>query len=168
MQGIQDESGANAVEFALVLPILVILLFGTMYSAALYNSQQTITQAAREGARFGAILPLSEFGDISPPPASEWLDEVEERALQVLADDRPLVPGDPSVCVRFYDEAGSNWSNGADACPAPQAAGGTQGPRVEVNVTRPSRIDFGMGSVGPITLRGSAVARYEPSLEDPS
>jgi hypothetical protein len=167
MQGTHDESGANAVEFALVLPILVMLLFGTMYGASMYNSQQTITQSAREGARFGAILPLSEFGDVAGPPEDAWFDEVAARAGRVLADDRPLTPGEPSVCVRFYDEAGDEESNGADACPPAQPAGGTQGPRVEVTVTRPSRLDFGMGSVGPITLRGSAVARYEPSLEEP-
>ena len=56
MQGTRDESGANAVEFALVLPILLILLFGTITGGVLYNQQHTLTQAAREGARFAATL----------------------------------------------------------------------------------------------------------------
>jgi Flp pilus assembly protein TadG len=58
MQGIRDESGAQAVEFILVLPLLLMLLFGTITGGMLYNQQLTLTQAAREGARFAATLPV--------------------------------------------------------------------------------------------------------------
>jgi Flp pilus assembly protein TadG len=57
MLGYHDESGASAVEFALVLPLLLILVFGTITGGMLYNEQLTLTQAAREGARFGATFP---------------------------------------------------------------------------------------------------------------
>lgn len=51
------ENGASAVEFALVLPILLILLFGIITGGMLYNQQLSVTQAAREGARFAATYP---------------------------------------------------------------------------------------------------------------
>ena len=45
-----------AIEFAIVLPVLVSLLFGSIeFSLLLYN-QQIITNASREGARFGILM----------------------------------------------------------------------------------------------------------------
>ncbi|WP_244288008.1 TadE/TadG family type IV pilus assembly protein [Cryobacterium flavum] len=49
------ERGAAAVEFALVLPILIILIFFIIEFGRLYNIQISITGAAREGARSMAI-----------------------------------------------------------------------------------------------------------------
>lgn len=171
MQGTwRGESGANAVEFALVLPVLIMLLFGVMWGAALLNTQQTATQAAREGARYGAILPLSEFGAISPPPASDWYDAVTERSKGVLASDMPLATTSaPTVCVRFYDEDNDSdlhVDGDPDDCPGPSDANSTKGGRVEVTIRQPARLEFGMGSVESIIVTGSAVARYEPSMEE--
>lgn len=49
------ERGAAAVEFALVLPILLLLLLGIFEFGRIYNAQLTLTQASREGARVMAI-----------------------------------------------------------------------------------------------------------------
>lgn len=49
------ERGAAAVEFALVLPILVLLLFGIVEFGRGYNAKVTLTHAAREGARALAV-----------------------------------------------------------------------------------------------------------------
>jgi Flp pilus assembly protein TadG len=43
------------VEFALVLPVLLLLLVGMMEFALLLYNQQVITNASREGARFGIV-----------------------------------------------------------------------------------------------------------------
>ena len=49
------QRGATAVEFALILPVLVILLLGTIEgSLAMYN-KAVITNASREGARAGIV-----------------------------------------------------------------------------------------------------------------
>lgn len=50
-----DERGAAAVEFALVLPIVLLLLFGIVEFGRGYNAKITLTHAAREGARAAAI-----------------------------------------------------------------------------------------------------------------
>ena len=47
--------GAAAVEFALVLPILVLILFGTIEFGRAYNAKTTLTHAAREGVRVLAL-----------------------------------------------------------------------------------------------------------------
>lgn len=49
------DRGAAAVEFALVVPVLFLMLFGIIDFGRLYNAQVTITQAAREGARLAAL-----------------------------------------------------------------------------------------------------------------
>ena len=51
----RDDDGAAAVEFALVLPILVLLLFGIIQFGIVYDAQLTITHAAREGVRRAAV-----------------------------------------------------------------------------------------------------------------
>lgn len=50
-----DERGAVAVEFALVLPVLLLLLLGIVEFGHAYNAQISLTHAAREGARVMAI-----------------------------------------------------------------------------------------------------------------
>jgi len=49
------ESGAALVEFALVLSLLVMLVFGIVEFGRAYNAQVTLTHATREGARVLAI-----------------------------------------------------------------------------------------------------------------
>ncbi|NMR29402.1 TadE/TadG family type IV pilus assembly protein [Crystallibacter degradans] len=51
----KSENGAAAVEFALVLPLLLLALLGVIEFGRAYNVQISLTQAAREGARYAAI-----------------------------------------------------------------------------------------------------------------
>jgi len=51
----RDDRGAAAVEFALVLPVLVLLLFGIIEFGLVFDAQLTITHAAREGARVASV-----------------------------------------------------------------------------------------------------------------
>ena len=45
------ERGAAMVELAIVLPVLLMLVFGIIEMGRLYNAQVTLTHAAREGIR---------------------------------------------------------------------------------------------------------------------
>jgi Flp pilus assembly protein TadG len=49
------DRGATAVEFALLLPVLLLLVFGIIDFGRALNAQITLTQAAREGARLAAL-----------------------------------------------------------------------------------------------------------------
>ena len=57
------QDGATAVELAIVIPILVLLIFAIIeFSLLLYN-KAIITNAAREGARYGVVwAPTDEKG----------------------------------------------------------------------------------------------------------
>lgn len=63
---LRSESGASAVEFALLLPVLMMILFGiTEFGLALYR-QTILTNASREGARLGIVqsIPAITNGQI--------------------------------------------------------------------------------------------------------
>ena len=49
----KKERGQALMEFALLAPLLVILIFGFVDTARLYNAWVTVQGAAREGARYG-------------------------------------------------------------------------------------------------------------------
>ena len=51
------DPGLAAVEFALILPVLVILLFGIVVAGTVYVDHLRVQSAAHDGARAGAIAP---------------------------------------------------------------------------------------------------------------
>jgi Flp pilus assembly protein TadG len=55
LPGKPRDGGAAAVEFALMLPVLLLIVFGIIDFGRALNAQITITQAAREGARLDAL-----------------------------------------------------------------------------------------------------------------
>ncbi|MGH7258054.1 MAG: TadE/TadG family type IV pilus assembly protein, partial [Nitrospiraceae bacterium] len=50
-----DERGAAAVEFAILLPVLMLILFGIIEFGMVMYSREIITNASREGARTGIV-----------------------------------------------------------------------------------------------------------------
>jgi Flp pilus assembly pilin Flp len=59
----RGEEGAAAVEFALLLPLLVMLLFGFIQFGTAFNTRIQATNAAREAART-AVVGIDNWGDI--------------------------------------------------------------------------------------------------------
>jgi hypothetical protein len=53
----RDQRGAIAVEFALIVPILLLLVLGILEFGFAYHSWDATQNAAREGARLGAVSP---------------------------------------------------------------------------------------------------------------
>ena len=51
----RDERGAAVVEFVLILPILVLFVFGIIEFGRAYSARIQLTSAVREGARAGAL-----------------------------------------------------------------------------------------------------------------
>lgn len=54
------DHGAAAVEFALVLPLVLFILFGVIDFGRAYMAQIALTQAAREGVRVAALDPAAD------------------------------------------------------------------------------------------------------------
>jgi len=59
----RGERGAELIEFALVLPLLLLLVLGIVDFAFMFQRLEVITNAAREGARI-AVLPGYDTPDV--------------------------------------------------------------------------------------------------------
>ena len=52
---VESEQGQTMTEFALILPILLVLLFGIIQFGVIFNNYVTLTDAARAASRKGAV-----------------------------------------------------------------------------------------------------------------
>jgi TadE-like protein len=64
---LQEEKAAAIVEFAVALPLLVVLVVGIFDFGAAFNLKQELNNAMREGARFGASQPTNDLESATPP-----------------------------------------------------------------------------------------------------
>ncbi len=53
----RDERGAVIMEFALVVPLLMFIVFGIIDFSRAYYTMNDLTAAVREGARYASVLP---------------------------------------------------------------------------------------------------------------
>lgn len=75
---IEDQNGATVVEFAIILPLLIVFLFGIIEFGLLLYNKQVITNASREGARAGLVVRIPRLSD------QEIKDKVKEYAQSRL------------------------------------------------------------------------------------
>jgi hypothetical protein len=92
-----SERGAAVVEFALVLPLLIVLVFGIVQFAIAYNRVQGLHAAAREGARL-ASLPQTTQGDIT--------DRVTDSLDGVPLNGSPTITVSPSATRPCQNRSG--------------------------------------------------------------
>ena len=59
----KNQRGATAVEFAIVFPLLILLLFGIIEFSVILYDKAMITNASREGARAGIVSQLVRVSD---------------------------------------------------------------------------------------------------------
>jgi Flp pilus assembly protein TadG len=52
---IRNEDGQALTEFALVLPVMLLILFGIIQFGIIFNNYINVTAASRQGARTGAV-----------------------------------------------------------------------------------------------------------------
>lgn len=106
----RSERGANLVEFAIVLPLLVLILAGMVDVGRAFNSYMVIANAAREGAR--AASRLSCYSTDAAQRAvykarieTAVLDEVAGSAV-LPGDLLPIVisPNPDTTCAQGSDE----------------------------------------------------------------
>jgi Flp pilus assembly protein TadG len=75
-RGIRGEHGAIAVEFAIILPILILLVFGIIDFGHAWYMEHVMSDASREGARYGTRYKTDAAGhrvlpkDLSPTVAN--------------------------------------------------------------------------------------------------
>lgn len=97
------ERGNALVEFALVLPLLLLVFAGIVDFGFLFQRYEVITNAAREGARL-AVLPGYSNTDVENRVRAyvrEGLNEDVAAATGVVVDSVPVVPDPANPSVGF-------------------------------------------------------------------
>lgn len=97
----RSERGASAVEFAIVAPLLFLLLFGIIEFARAISVYTAVSTAAREGARYGASVGLDDGG----VPHYLDCDGIKE-AAQARAVLTSIEPGEIEVTYDLGPEDG--------------------------------------------------------------
>jgi len=149
--GTRKERGQALMEFALLAPLLVILIFGFIDITRLYNAWVTVQGAAREGARYG----------------------VTGRS------DCPAAPDDRTVCIKYWASQRAknltnsatgvsvtvrSWNYPAYADPAAEGDPGNQCDALEVEVEYDFEPSTPLASalIGAVGLSGSERLVNEP------
>lgn len=113
---VESRQGAYAVEFALVSPVLFLLIFGLVEFSRMVMVQQSLTNAAREGCRT-ATLSTTTSQDKVDDIIRDYLDSVLSVASDTSkvritispADFSYLVPGEEITCAIQVDYSDVSW-----------------------------------------------------------
>ncbi len=163
-KGKRGDAGASLVEFALILPVFAMLIFGMITAGLALNDKQEMTHATREGARFAATVPADQVFT-SGTWASNVQDLIVERSADTLtASDIcvSLVEGSPGSVV---DNNSDYSTNGTTPCIAGQTypTDVDNGRRVQVTASKPATIDLIVFGAYHVTMDVEATALSEPS-----
>jgi Flp pilus assembly protein TadG len=127
------DRGGTLVEFAVVAPLLFLLLFGVIEFARVGHGFSTVWTAAREGARYATTV-----GDDDSDGLPNYLDcdSIKEAALDKVVG---MSVGAGDVNIVFYDLTGAAAADcdSATPLPAPSPSGSTDidsGFTIEVEV----------------------------------
>ena len=155
------ERGAALVEFALILPVFMMLVLGTFTGATAYNQKLDLAHAAHEGARYGGTLPEDQTTFTSP--ATNWATAVQQVVVERSAGDLTaaqvcvaLVDGNPPVVV----DAGHRVNLPAGQSNCYDDGSGDAGKRVQVTVARPGTLEALVFTMN-LNLSARAVAKFE-------
>jgi Flp pilus assembly protein TadG len=139
------EQGAAAIEFALVLPLLIILFFGIIEFSVILYDKAMITNASREGARVGIVYRFDAETETSSHPSDDEIRDTINNYIQ-----------------NHLISLGA--SSTADI-PAPTRSGNAAGDTLTVTVNYDYHFlvlsEFITTLTGPITLSATTVMRME-------
>jgi hypothetical protein len=153
------------VEFALILPVFLILIFGGITAAISYEHKESIVHAVRDGARYGATLPYTQCDSGGCPSSRTWAEQV--RYLTILRSGGTLSTSD-NVCVALVTGSAStpavygtasNFSTTGSACFSDST--GDTNARVQVSASHAGdKINLVFKTIS-VTVSSSATERHE-------
>lgn len=127
----QNERGAAVVEFALIFPLLMMLVFGAVQFGLVFNRQQALHAAAREGARLAALPSTTQ---------TEITDRTNDALEGVAMSGTPTITVTPNITKPCENRLGET---------------------VVVEVSVPTTIEIPLWGTSTKTLKGRGEFRCE-------
>ena len=155
------------VEFAFLLPILAMLLFGLITSGIVWNENLAMASGVRAGGRYAATLPTTNYTSMD-----DYLDAVVQRVVDSSEGNlAPSVTG-RVICVAYVHpsgtatldqtrsrtETGTTVTRSNNACYTDNQTSSDS--RIQVSAQRAATIETGIWAQS-ITLTQKVVYRYE-------
>ncbi|MFL6108292.1 MAG: TadE/TadG family type IV pilus assembly protein [Marmoricola sp.] len=152
-------------EFALIVPFLMLILFGMVTTGFAYNDHLSISNAVREGSRFGIALDYTQTG---------WATSVRDRVKDVYFNDGSTLTN-AQICVKIVTNTGTpgspvignpagstgNWAGSdCDTEPANPSNMATGSCAVKVWVEKPANIDLIIAPTMNFHIKAKSVAYY--------
>ena len=162
------DRGASLVEFAFILPLFVVLIFGMITGGMVLSQQNSVKNAVREASRFAAV------GTTGSTDAElvAYLDDVIRQVINASTGDlggsvASAVNG-RAICVAFTKDGSTYKARqiAPDATAITDHVGSCYGdglgsqPRTQVLAQRRAEISAIFFDV-PIDLESKSVSRYE-------
>ncbi len=146
------QSGTAVVEFAVILPLLVVIVFGIIEFSILFYDKAMVTNASREGARVGIVFKVDGNGD--------WTWDGTEATITTTVNNYLMTYlislGNPSATVVIPPPIRTvNPDTGR------YSPGGTLTVSVTYTYTFMVIPNFIASIVNPITLTAQTVMRFE-------
>lgn len=108
----RGERGAQIVEFAVVLPLLAVLIVGILDFGQAFAIRQKLTFAARDAARFGSSEPTNDLTQGVPLSVSAIRDLVHADLVAANVNDCNLGPIQPGSSPLAWTATGSCANSG--------------------------------------------------------
>jgi len=172
----RSDDGAAAVEFALIVPLLLLLVFGIINFAALFSTQLAINNGVRQAAR-QAVVAGSTTGqqcgnlvgavqEASSPPLGTDKSTIQVKTVRVSTTD-PSGAATATPCGNNFNSLGTAMTAGQQATrvcanSAVNSTGASESVRVEAKVAAKFLAPMPIpGFSGTFTLTSKAVYRCE-------
>ena len=161
-----DERGAVLVEFAFVLPLLMMIVVGMFTGGLAWNRKLAVTNGVREGSRFGATLSVATSTCTSGTAGTVdcWLSEVADATQSSSENELSSTVTTRSICVAYLSttttRSMTRTSTGDVYANTTCFTDSRTDARVQVLGTRSTTVEFILFTVTP-TLTSQAVTRFE-------
>jgi Flp pilus assembly protein TadG len=153
-----DRSASAAAEMALVLPILLVLMFGSFELGNYFLSEHVVDKAVRDAARYAARLPMADYDCTGPTVDSTAQQQIRNIARTGDPDGstarlRDWADGNTAVTLTCNSDTTNSYVNGGIYADFPN---GGEVPIVTVSATVPYNTFFGAFGLGASTLNLNA------------
>lgn len=147
------EEGVALFEFAVMLPLLLVLVVGLLDFANAYNIRQKLANAAREGARQGASQSMLDLTQTAPPSVDDIRDAVVAY-LQGANVDTSFISSTMTSAGNFtwtYYSSGNYGLKVERVVQVPSGCGGSPSnpctPSTRITLTYPYNWTFGFNRI---------------------